>query len=544
MKSKQFPGHWIVLIISCFMILFGIPGIILAQAPDAPLIRLQYAVFDPALGEPLIDAAQRSPDQVTSKTTYLIQFTGAVRSEWKAALEALGIRLHSYIPDYAFIARGDIAAIEQARNLPFTRWIGLYHPAYRLSSSLWATNPTGKSGENAGGDATLHIQTFPDVDMENLVAMIQSWGGSVETQSVNSSDGYLRVNLPLERVNDLAAYEGMLWIEPYYAPQLHNDIGSGVIKVPQVRSNLGLYGNGQVVAVSDTGLDTGNLSTLHPDVRGRVIGTECLGRTSPCDWSDYVAHGTHVAGSVLGNGATSGSKPATHQYANSYAGSAPEARLYFQSLAGPLGGLSGIPADEGDLMRSAYTHGARIHTNSWGGTSGGQDNPYGGYVITSRQVDQAMWENKDQLVLFSAGNNGKDTNKDGVIEPDSIGQPGTAKNVLTVGASENNRPTILNIWGSSYGAPISSDKRADKTSGLAAFSSRGPTDDGRIKPDVVAPGTYIASMRSSQILFEDDMEGDVSNYATAMTGGGTGDSWLLLTDAAHKIGRASCRERV
>ncbi|HHN94475.1 MAG TPA: hypothetical protein ENK17_06880, partial [Anaerolineae bacterium] len=339
-------------------------------------------------------------------------------------------------------------------------------------------------------------------------------------------------------LDDLAALDEVLWVEPYFEPQLYNDVGGGTImRAAEIRGSLGLYGSGQTVAVADTGLDTGDQNTLHPDLAGRVSKTYCLGRPSPCDWSDYVAHGTHVAGSVLGNGSASGSTPASHQYANSYAGVAPEAHLVFQSIADSHGGLGGIPSDDGDLMRTAYDDGARIHTNSWGGPTGGtvQDPEYGGYVVASQQVDQAMWEHKDLLVLFAAGNEGDDENADGVIDPDSVGQPGTAKNVLTVGASENDRDSISTTWGDSYGEPIASDRRADDPSGMAAFSSRGPTDDGRVKPDIVAPGTYVASVRTRQYAFDDDLEGDTSRYSIAKNNGGqgTGDSWQLLTDDPH-----------
>lgn len=83
--------------------------------------------------------------------------------------------------------------------------------------------------------------------------------------------------------------------------------------------------------------------------------------------------------------------------------------------------------------------------------------------------------------------------------------PGTAKNCITVGASENLRPeigkTYGGIWPDDFPAnPIKSDKRSDDAEGMVAFSSRGPTVDGRIKPDVVAPGTYILSTLIKALL--------------------------------------------
>lgn len=120
-------------------------------------------------------------------------------------------------------------------------------------------------------------------------------------------------------------------------------------------------------------------------------------------------------------------------------------------------------------------------------------------------MDQYVWDHKDYLVLFSAGNEGADDDRNGVIDLYSITPPATAKNCLAVGASEGYRLEFLDRWGdyvwnvdTHYLAdPIRSDRISDDPSGMAAFSSRGPCLDGRIKPDIVAPGTYILSTRSS-----------------------------------------------
>lgn len=497
------------------------PFLPIQAATLPPLIRLQYATFNPLAGEPSIPTGQRLDVQTGRPATYLLQFAGPVHDDWKARVEAAGARLYGYVPDYAFIARMDGATAGKVQALPFVRWVGPYHPAYRLAPTLQTSEVSQTLKVLA-----VTMQTLPGTDLDSLAKQVKALGGDVQAQSANDFAGYLRLNMPANRLPDLAAMDEVLWVEPYFEPQLYNDVGGGsIMRANDVRTSLGLYGSGQTVAVADTGLDTGNQSTLHPDVKGRVVKTYALGR--PGDWSDPNGHGTHVAGSVLGNGTQSGSVPASHQYTNSYAGVAPEAQLVFQSVGDAQGGLDGIPPNYGDLMRTAYNDGARIHTNSWGAPAAGS------YGDGSQQVDQAMWEHPDMLILFSAGNNGVDADSNGVIDPDSVGQPGTAKNVLTVGASENDRASIAATWGASYGEPIASDKRADDPDGLAAFSSRGPTDDGRIKPDLVAPGAYIASLRTHQYVFDDDMEGDTSGYTTGYLSGGTGNTWQLLTDAPH-----------
>ena len=198
-----------------------------------------------------------------------------------------------------------------------------------------------------------------------------------------------------------------------------------------------------------------------------LASPQCSAKTT---FTDLNGHGTHVAGSVLGNGTRSGSNAAAHAYTSSHAGTAPEASLVFMALN--TDGSSGIQCIDlnGDFLAKGYQEGARISSNSWGA------NTAGGYNQISSLVDDYIWRHKDYLVLYAASNAGPGAQ--------TVGAPGTAKNVLTVGASENNRPD--------------KDADADNPNSMAGFSSRGPTADGRIKPDVVAPGTWVLSVRAAQ----------------------------------------------
>ena len=124
-------------------------------------------------------------------------------------------------------------------------------------------------------------------------------------------------------------------------------------------------------------------------------------------------------------------------------------------------------------------------------------------------TDDFLYRHPTHLLVVAAGNDGVDTDLNGVIDADSISSPATAKNVLAVGASENSRSPTLGgcmvsnpvnrCWGDYLplsGQPLTSDFVSNNPSGMAAFSSRGPADDGRIKPDLVAPGSNIISARS------------------------------------------------
>jgi serine protease AprX len=311
-------------------------------------------------------------------------------------------------------------------------------------------------------------------------------------------------------------------------PRTSNNVAAGILRQRQVvaaaPTGLGLTGEGEIVAVCDTGLDTGDAQTIHPDFAGRVVAIKSypIGR----GWRSYVTnpgaddgaadvdsgHGTHVAGSVLGDGSASANGPVRLQ------GMAPKARLVFQAVEQRMlwrpgavpnpsrqrYALSGIPDDLEPLFRFAYDHGARIHNNSWGGGEPGA------YDAQCGQFDDFVWRHKDMCFVIAAGNDGSDTGgaglpADGRINPGSVTSPGTAKNCITVGASENLRPefnseTYGRWWEDDFPvAPFKNAPMADKPHTVVAFSSRGPTNDGRNKPEVVAPGTFIASVRSTQL---------------------------------------------
>ncbi len=230
-----------------------------------------------------------------------------------------------------------------------------------------------------------------------------------------------------------------------------------------------LDGSGQIVAVADSGLDED-----HGDFGTRVIANnDVINDGSTADkWS---GHGTHVSCTVLGDGFRGG-----------YAGVAPEAQLYFQAMENDNTGNFQSPSLN-SLINSAYSAGARTHTNSWGNSGG-----FGQYSSESRDVDDRA-SNYDRYysggegltILFAAGNDGPD--------PDTITPPATAKNAVTVGMHQNRY----------QGAPDY----------IMPGSSRGPLDDGRIKPDVLAPGGYVWSCRAQE---------------AADTGGASGSSqWYL-----------------
>jgi uncharacterized membrane protein len=256
----------------------------------------------------------------------------------------------------------------------------------------------------------------------------------------------------------LAMQPSLMWIGPEPVHTVLNDVARTNMEVAPVTNGFttSLNGSGIIVAVADSGLDAD-----HGDFGSRVLSsTDVVGDGSTAD--AHSGHGTHVSCTVLGDGSRGG-----------YAGIAPQAELIFQAMENDQSGQFLSPSLN-YILNQAYNAGARIHTNSWGSS---QASDQGKYTSSSEDVDDRSntydrYYNGQEglLVLFAAGNDGPGTG--------TVGSPSTAKNTLTVGNHQNrygNAPDVM-----------------------MSGSSRGPTDDGRIKPDVVAPGGYVRSCRAQE----------------------------------------------
>ncbi len=457
-----------------FAILFLLITIMSAQAqtssPTLPL-HLQAGTFDPLYELPA-QPSVAGVDSATVTTPYqIVQFYEPITEAQAAQAEALGATLLGYLPENAYIARIAPDDLPKLRSLPGVRWIGPYQPAYKIAPEL----VQGASLAGAGMSEIL-VVSFPGESPQALATLLNDLGATITELSDTPLGATARVLLPDHAIAPLTQAAIVHWVEPYVAPELANARGRQIMGAERIWANNRLFGAGQIVAISDSGLDVqrGPNDVANPDFAGRLVrafapsemrpdNPACAAKTN---WTDLNGHGTHVAGSVLGSGVNSGSNPAANQYTNSEAGVAPQARLVFMAMntdGGP--GIQCVPSN-GNYIALGYQQGARISSNSWGSATNGA------YTFNDRMVDDYIWRNRDYLVLFAAGNSGPN--------PQTVGSPGSAKNIISVGASENNRPELGQL--------------SDNPNTVASFSSRGPTADNRIKPDVVAPGTNILSV--------------------------------------------------
>jgi len=436
-------------------------------------ILLKNAVFDPLKQPPVSVNIGFATSQYSTGTGeyYILQFKGNVLEEWKQAVKNTGAVFFDYVPNNAFIVRMNSSVKSQVEAMDIVQWVGTYQPAYKISpvfpaSSIAATTNTTMTLDD--DTPYIIVMLFDSKHNAQVTSEIENLGGEI----VDNGGEIMRVRIGTSKLPNIAAMTGVSWIEKYVQPVIFNDIAADITNVSYVQNTHGLTGSGQIVAVADSGLDTGvdNHSVngdIHLDFDNRVTFFNYCG-SSP---NDNNGHGTHVTGSVAGDGSESGGL---------YQGMAPDADIIFQGIGDDEGSNSLYFNNLTEIFLDAYNGGARIHSNSWG------DSVDGAYTALSHETDLFAWNNKDFVILFAAGNSGPNGN--------TINSPGTSKNAITVGASESSR----------FSGNINT---------IANFSSRGATDDGRIKPDVVAPGTSIISTRSS-VAPNDRLWGDYNSYYT------------------------------
>jgi len=478
--------------------------------PHKIMLHLNNHSYDPLHTHPKAWAIFTKKSVTKQSPRYfIIQFNSPIEQQDHNMMESLHIRVYDYIPDYAFIVRMKESMCQIIAQKSRVRWVGPYRPELKMAPKLAVRVATVSPDMKKSQKITLRVNIFPDENATRIRQQILKFGAITNSYKTKWHTAY-QFETSLINIPKLAQIQGIKWISTLPRWQLLNNIASGIVHVSQVRNRFALYGEGQVVGVCDTGLDQGKTKpeSLHDDFEdgnghSRVNKlfnlTQSFFNDNPDDI--FSGHGTHVAGTILGNGFLSGSHPGMNYFPqNSYAGIAPKAHLVFQAAEDSTTGiLLGLILDLNKIFEQAYYAEARIHSNSWGAATAST------YSSECSDVDQFMWENKDFLIVFAAGNSGIDLDHDGRIDPFSICSPASSKNCLTVGGSESIRPNEGytcawgDCWPSQYAKdPIASDHLANNQNGMAAFSSRGPTVDGRFKPDIVAPSTNIISTRSSK----------------------------------------------
>ncbi len=528
------------------VVLIAVPNLYLSYASEEnSLVLFKNKTIDTSVKpSKALHPSLATTSQLSHQKVYLIvQFQGPVTQDTRKQVQKVGGEFLSYVPESAFIIRISERFSPLLSNIKTIKWVGDYEPELKLSAAL-----TRNDAANEEQVMSLHVKLFSGEKSGILKSVIQKYAGTI----LYDKKDVVKVLVKRKSISELSQIEGVEWIEEAKKPVLLNYFMSEEAQTPLIADDdkentdpyatltgfesgvkllqvqqayaAGVTGEGQIVGVADTGLDLGNVNNqLSDDFSTQVSKGYALGFFSQ-SWADPMGHGTHVTGSILGRGAYS---------KGLLAGVAQDSKVVVQGLMGDFGDLN-IPPDLSDLFEPVYKDGVRIHSNSWG-------HDVDDYDQFARSLDKVVWENPDLVILVAAGNSGEDLDQDGVIDSASLGSPSIAKNCITVGASENYvlEGGIQKMWGKTrdgqkkWGTePIASDMISDNPNGIAAFSSRGPTVDGRLKPDVVAPGTNILSARSHHPKAE-KLWGEFNEHY--LWSGGTSMSTPLTAGAATLV---------
>ncbi len=411
----------------------------LASAPAGAAIRLLARDIEPERRPEAVAAALGA----AAGRHAILELERSGRAADRLALAALGVRFHHYLPDDAF-------AVTLPANLPaqaaaLVAGVAMLGPTDKVHPALlnggfdaWAVAEDGR--------VFMDVTFYPDVQPLDAQARLAALG----TELVLALIPHHRYTVLADpaRLLALAAEDGVAFVDEIGPPiELENDgsrtlIGANEVQAPPL--NLG--GAGIDVAV----IDGGRIDPNHPDFAGRLTVVDNVANNQ---------HATHVAGTMGGTGANS---PLHGGSPGQWRGMAPAVTIYSYTYSNHLSKYPGI----------VNTYGVEITTNSWGnGVSNSNCEDYGDYRFDAPPLDEIITglHGRRLNITFSGGNERNDCDCGMSCTPPyvnfgNVNPPKPAKNLLVVGA-------------------LNSDDGS-----MTDFSSWGPVDDGRIKPEVVAAG--------------------------------------------------------
>ena len=437
--------------------------------------------LDPAADRPSL-AAKLAPDR--DEVLALVQFVGPPKPAWVDRLRATGARVVGYQAQNAYIAHAAGPAVERVAGLLGT------DPAVRAVVPLEAAD---KVEGRAEGAARYVVSSVPGVGVPTGPGRSATIAG-LRTQSVE---------LTPAQVDELAGDPAVVSVERD-APPTPDDERAGAVLAGQSDYLAwhdarfpGLTPFDTTIDVTDSGLD----DPADPSADFHVDGVSSnpgriaydVDYTGDGDTVDCTGHGTNVASIAAGYNASTGGQNQDGSGFSYGLGIAPLATLGVSKIFRCDGsGLNLSTGQVAAISAAAAGSGADISNNSWGLGAPGF---YGAYSARARAYDSVVRDSLPAIAgqqplveVFSAGNDGADG-------AGTLNAEASAKNVITVGASEGTR-----LGSASDGCGLTTT--SDNAGQVASFSARGPTNDGRLKPDLVAPGTRVTGARPPAATYD------------------------------------------
>ena len=494
-------------------------------------------------------SAARLAADVSGNVLHLIQFDGPIQPEWVEQLKQDGYQIVDYIPDNAYLVYGGSAALKSMRaRAKHLKWEGAYLASDKINPRA-LPSAAKERRVLTGEDDLFAVQLVLD-ESANAATVALLTSLAKEPLKRNNEFRHYRnivVRLDPAEVETIAARPDVISIAPYVMPR-KLDERQDMIVAGQLTGNgptgpgylawLASKGftqqqftsSGLLVDVCDSGLDNGTNNPNHFGLYvsgntglasrvayNRLEGTPGTNSTlQGCD-----GHGTLNSHIIGGYNDRTGNFPHADSAGFHYGlGVAPFVKLGSSVIFDP--GTFTSP-DYEDMLSRAYRDGARISSDSWGAdTAGGYDidaQAYDALVRDAQQTGSAVpvAGNQGITIVFAAGNAGSGAG--------TVGSPGTAKNVITVGAAENVHSHAITNLGANvggYDGCSTPDTEANSANDIASFSSRGPCSDGRKKPEIVAPGTHVTGGVAQEVKSMSGTGNDIACFdASGVCGAGT-----------------------
>ena len=452
------------LLFSCLLARTGTAGSFESQPyADARVIRFANGTSIDTRIAPLPEPTAR----MGTGTVWLAHLTGPVRQEWLAELRSLGANPVCYLAYQTVVCRlwRDVPAGDFG-TLSFVDWFGPHPASAKLAPELSLASRLSPLASRL----SLVLSVWPSEDPSSVAAAIAGIGADVEDVTGRS----VRFRLDAVRLAEVAALEPVAWIQKCSPAQRFNSDVQWVMQIgwrPERPDELaghriwehGIRGQNMVVGLFDTGIETEHDMFIDPAVpvtgpgifpeHRKLAAYKLYEGAAFGDAGSF--HGTAVAGTLCGNDSIVGN-------ASKLDGVAPDCRVYFVD-EGDAFGVDMFDADFTALLDSVrLSRGLAEPVRQVSGSFGSSDE-LSYYRLEEASLDAVCWSDKEFLVVWAAGNSGGSAY--------NIGHPSGAKNALTVGACGNGTRSNT-VW---------------------TPSSRGPCRDGRIKPNLLAPGQDVAT---------------------------------------------------
>lgn len=426
-----------------------------------------------------------------------VMFAARMTPERVEALEAAGARVLGFHPHYTLKVALRPEALDAVASLSFVRWVGTpkrwqrVHPYFEREAARYAGEPAevivNVYDSDLGPDSTAEpvgarahevdagVVTERGDEQSPLRWQSNGWQqralveAGLEVESYVDAEGLFafRGRLDPARLDAVLDLDFVQFVEPVFESAPMHEETMPMTNADRNRVSWdGSTNSAAIVGIVDSGIDIQHTALNHILTVGWDLTNNAA---SDGPFHDVCEHGSHVAGTVLGDPIST---------YDGYTGAAPglgwgsTGRVFTVKLWHSCASFSVDMQALMDLVDNTYTDGfgnttPRPHlvTNSWGSANPG---PYWGTEFDARQIDLNVFVDKQQQI-FSAGNLGSDGQ--------TLTLQSSAKNALGVG----NVNTFLNAT-------------AGYPGNLWSSSSRGPTADLRWGPSLCAPGVSVNSV--------------------------------------------------